>query len=97
MVSLTLIHSVGYFLLGIVLGLLQTGAQQHRTFAVYNGFPLQTLWLSLLIAITYWFSTHFIVQNNHIGFIGFSLGTVGVTTIMAYRSKLRKDEINEHK
>ncbi len=97
MVPSTLLYSIGYFALGIVLGLLQTGAQQNRTFAVYNGFPIQTLWLSILITITYWFSTHFIVQNNHIGFIGFSLGTVAVTTIMAYRSKLRKDEINEHK
>jgi uncharacterized membrane protein AbrB (regulator of aidB expression) len=75
------------FLIGILLGLIQTGAQTARTIEVMRGHVLNTLLTCIVMNITWWYSTHLVVNNDLTGFFGMCLGAIVVTTAMAYWNK----------
>jgi hypothetical protein len=76
-------------LIGFVLGVASVGLTTYRMVKVVDSNPLRVFVASIGISIAYFFSIRFIVDQNMIGYIGFSLGAATITTLLAsYRKKL---------
>ena len=77
------------FFTGLLLGIISVGLTTYRMIEILDSHPARVFIVSLGISAAYFFSIRFIAEQNIIGYIGFSLGSAVITTILAkYRSKL---------
>jgi hypothetical protein len=82
---------------GILVGIMQVGSSTSRTVEVMRGKPFNVLMASLVISVAFYFSVSFVIANNFLGYIGFSIGAAFATTLLAYRRQLKKREKREQK
>lgn len=77
------------FLTGFVLGVTSVGLTTYRMVEVVDSNSMKVFISSIGISVAYFLSIRFIVDQNIVGYIGFSLGAATVTTLLAkYRKKL---------
>jgi hypothetical protein len=57
--------------------------------SVHEGRPLNTVLASGLISLTYIFGVNFVVKEQWLGYLGFSVGAALVTGLLAYKRKHR--------
>lgn len=80
--------------LGALLGATQVGANVWRTLLVQEGRYL-IVWIpGIIISAAYFLGVLFIIQGNILGYIGFSIGALIITTWMAKRYATRIHDSN---
>ena len=75
------------FILGNLVGAIIVGGSVTRTLEVYKGNVMTSFMINNLCSAAYYFSVHFIAQNNNVAFIGTCTGSAAVISYLAYRNK----------
>lgn len=71
------------FIIGLIVGALQTGCMTARTIEVMRGHLLNTVITSIVISAAFYVTARLALSSDLTGYIGVSLGGAAVTALMA--------------
>jgi len=72
------------FIQAFFIGLVMIGASTTRIHKIREGKPLEVVLLSVTVSATYLLMVNYIVHGDMVGYLGFSSGSIVVTTWLAW-------------
>lgn len=86
------VHTMGRFLLGCIIGAGVVWSSVVRTLAVKDASMKEGLIGSIANSVSYYFSIHFVVKDDMIGYIGTAVGSTFIILIMVANAKKGRQE-----